>query len=109
LCHFSTDDILGVKSPHKTKIIAFINPCTIKTKNRKVKCSTEVIKNWAMGHGSYRISGNFGPLIPSVTNAKDNGFDDVLWLIDDYVEELTTMNVFFYIQNRKGEKELITP
>lgn len=42
-----------------------------------------------MGHGNYRISGNFGPCIPSVTDAKNNGFDDVLWLIDDYVEEMT--------------------
>lgn len=62
-----------------------------------------------MGHGSYRISGNFGPIIPSVTDAKNNGFDDCLWLLDDYLEELSIMNIFFYIQNRHGEKELITP
>jgi branched-subunit amino acid aminotransferase/4-amino-4-deoxychorismate lyase len=54
-----------------------------------------VIKNWPMGHGGYRISGNFGPLIPTVKDARENGFDDVLWLIDDYVKELTILNVFF--------------
>lgn len=62
-----------------------------------------------MGHGSYRISGNFGPLIPVVKDAKENGFDDVLWLIDDYIKELTIMNVFFVCQNRFGEVELLTP
>ena len=109
LAHFSTDEVLGVKSPSRSKVIAFVNPCTIKAKSRKLKCSKDVIKNWAMGHGAYQISGNFGPLIPSVTDAKNNGFDDVLWLLDDYIEELTTMNVFFYLQNRHGEKELVTP
>lgn len=95
LCHISTDDILGVKAPAKTKIFVILNPNTLKTKNRKVKCAFNVNKNWPMGHGHYRISGNFGPLIPVVKDAKENGFDDVLWLIDDYVKELTILNVFF--------------
>jgi branched-subunit amino acid aminotransferase/4-amino-4-deoxychorismate lyase len=47
-----------------------------------------------MGHGSYRISGNFGPLIPVVKDARENGFDDVLWLLDDYVKEMTILNMF---------------
>jgi branched-chain amino acid aminotransferase len=97
LCHFSTDEMIGVKSPAKTKIIGFLNPCTIKTRQLKVKCIQDVIKNWAMGHGEFRISGNFGPLLPTVTDAKINGFDDVLWMIDDYVQEMTILNVFFLI------------
>jgi len=68
-----------------------------------------VIKNWPMGHGEYRISGNFGPLIPVVNDARINGFDDVLWLIDDYIKEMTVLNVFFLIQSRFGEVELVTP
>lgn len=95
LCHISTDEVLGVKAPAKTTLFVFLNPNTMKFKNRKVKCAYNVIKNWPMGHGAYRISGNFGPLIPVVKDAKDNGFDDVLWLIDDYVKELTILNVFF--------------
>jgi branched-subunit amino acid aminotransferase/4-amino-4-deoxychorismate lyase len=95
LCHLSTDDVLGVKAPANTKLFVLLNPNTIKTKYRKVKCAYNVIKNWPMGHGGYRISGNFGPLIPTVKDARENGFDDVLWLIDDYVKELTILNVFF--------------
>ena len=51
-------------------------------------------RNWPLGHGRYRISGNFGPIMPTVTDAKENGFDDVLWLLDYYVKEMTQHNIF---------------
>jgi len=47
-----------------------------------------------LGHGSYRISGNMGPLVPAVTDAKNNGFSDVLWMLDDYIKECTQLNIF---------------
>jgi len=50
-----------------------------------------------------------GPLVPAVTDAKNNGFDDVLWLLDDYVKECTVLNVFILQQSRFGHLELITP
>jgi branched-chain amino acid aminotransferase len=103
------DPQLGVKTPRQSKLFAILNPSTIKSKNRKVKCTSDVIKNWPMGHGHYRIAGNFGPLIPVIHDARQNGFDDVLWMIDDYVKEMTVLNVFFLMQSRHGEVELITP
>ena len=47
--------------------------------------------------------------MPSVTDAKMNGFDDVLWLLDDYIKEMTILNVFILQQSRYGYLELITP
>ena len=38
-----------------------------------------------------------------------NGFDDVLWLLDDYIKEMTILNVFMLQQSRYGYYELITP
>lgn len=38
-----------------------------------------------------------------------NGFDDVLWMLDDYIQEMTILNVFFIMVNRYGQLELITP
>jgi branched-chain amino acid aminotransferase len=70
LCHISTDKILGVKSPDNTKLFAMLTPNTLRMKNRRVKCAHNVNKNWPMGHGGFRISGNFGPLIPTVNDAK---------------------------------------
>ncbi len=86
-----------------------MNPNTLKQQKRKVKCASDAFRNWPQGHGSYRISGNFGPLIPYIKDARENGFDDVLWLIDDYIKELTILNFFVLWKNRAGEVELLTP
>lgn len=50
-----------------------------------------------------------GPLVPYVADAKSNGFDDVLWLLDDYIKECTVLNVFVLQQSRFGWMELLTP
>lgn len=50
-----------------------------------------------------------GPLVPYISDAKANGFDDVLWLLDDYVKEMTALNIFILQQSRFGYMELITP
>jgi len=86
-----------------------LNPVILKAKPISLKCSYNVHKNWPLGHGAVRISGNLGPLMPSVTDAKMNGFDDVLWLLDDYIKEMTILNVFILQQSRLGHLELVTP
>lgn len=93
LLHISTDKTLGVRTPQFTKIIGLLNPIQVKSKPISLKCSSQA-KNWPLGHGSFRISGNMGPLVPYVSDAKSNGFDDVLWLMDDYIKECTVLNVF---------------
>lgn len=107
--HVSTDPTLGVKSPKFTKLYAIISPTTFKNKSLKVKCAHDVFKNWPLGHGQYRLSGNLGPLVPQMMDAKMNGFDDVLWLLDDYVNEMTVLNVFALMKTRYGTYELVTP
>jgi branched-chain amino acid aminotransferase len=109
MVHFATDKTLGVRTPHATKILAMVNPVMLKSKDVTLKCSTNVNKNWPLGHGQYRLSGNLGPLVPSVTDAKMNGFDDVLWLLDDYIKEMTILNVFILQTSRYGHLELLTP
>jgi branched-chain amino acid aminotransferase len=74
-----------------------------------VKCSQGVFKNWPLGHGQYTVSGNLGPLVPYVSDAKANGFDDYLWLLDDYIQEMTVLNTFFIFMNRYGQLEMSTP
>jgi len=107
--HISTDERLGVTTPFKTKLVAILNPTTLKHKNLAVKCSVGVNKNWPLGHGQYTCSGNIGPLMPTVADAKENGFNDVLWLLDDFVQEMTVFNIFFVVKNRYGTMKLYTP
>ena len=106
--HISTEPVMGVKTPAQTKLFAIMNPNSLKQKSLSVKCSVGVHKNWPLGHGQYTLAGNLGPLVPYVSDAKQNGFDDVLWLLDDFVMEITILNTFFVIQGRYGGIHLVT-
>ena len=109
MVHFSTDKTLGVRTSHATKLLVMLNPISLKQKPITLKCSTSINKNWPLGHGDQRLAGNLGPLVPVVTDAKNNGFDDVLWLLDDYIKEMTILNVFVLQMSRYGHLELLTP
>ena len=109
MAHISTEAVMGVKTTSYTKVFAILNPTSLLQKPLSLKCSHDVNKNWSLGHGQYTVSGNLGPLVPYVSEAKINGFDDVLWLLDDYVQEMTILNVSFVIKNRYGYLKLYTP
>ena len=109
MLHLSTDNRLGLGTPKSTKMLVMLNPVALRQKPISLKCSYNVNKNWPLGHGQYRIAGNIGPLMSSVTDAKMDGYDDVLWLLDDYIKEMTVLNVFILQQSRYGYLELITP
>eukprot|EP00347_Sterkiella_histriomuscorum_P002388 403368352 len=109
LVHISTYKVLGIKSSQETKLYAIVNPTIIDESDLKVKCSSNVVKSWPLGHGRLRLSGNLGSLLPTVQEAKEQGYDDILWMLDDYVKELTVQNVFIYWKSRYGQRELIIP
>lgn len=98
-----------MRTAKKTKIYGILNPTTLRPKTLRLKCATDVFKNWPLGHGSFRVASNFGPLSPTIQDAKRNGFDDVLWTLDGFVKEMTVINVFAVIKSRYGQLELITP
>jgi branched-chain amino acid aminotransferase len=102
ILHFSTDKTLGVRTAQSTKLIAMLNPIRLKPRPISLKCSVGVNKNWPLGHGQHRLSGNLGPLIPTVAEARENGFDDVLWLLDGNITEMTIQNVFVLWMSRYG-------
>jgi hypothetical protein len=66
MCHISTDEQLGVRTPKKTKVFAILCPTSLKPGELKLKCSEDTFKHWPLGHGEVRASGNLGPLLPIV-------------------------------------------
>jgi len=54
------------------------------------------------------LNSNYAPTIQPAQLASKRGFQQILWLLDDYVTEVGTMNLFCFWINAKGEKELIT-
>ena len=83
LAHISTDPKLGVKTPANSRIFAFLAPTTFKDCPLRVRCSKGMNKSYPMGHAAYRIGGNLGPLTPAMSSAKHDGFDEILWLLND--------------------------
>ena len=51
LAHISTDEVLGVRTAKKTKVYGILNPTTLRPKTLRLKCATDVFKNWPLGHG----------------------------------------------------------
>ena len=81
----------------------------MKHKRLSVKCSQGVNKAWPLGHAQYTLSGNLGPLFPHVYDAKNNGYNDIMWLLDDYVQDLTIHNLFFIFKTRYNHLVCVTP
>jgi len=76
-------------------MIVILNPIAFKkVKPIQLKCSVEMNKSWPLGNAAFRLAGNLGPLVPAVSDAKNNGYDDVLWMLDDYIKECTALNLF---------------
>jgi branched-chain amino acid aminotransferase len=110
MTHIATDPELGVRSPKRSKVFAIVNPTNvIRERAVSIQTNSNVYKNWPLGHGKYRISGNLGPLMQKIRLIKENGYNDVLWMIDDYVKEMNVCNVFVLWKSRFGKLELLTP
>ncbi|KAK0183268.1 hypothetical protein PV327_001326 [Microctonus hyperodae] len=66
---------------------------------------------WQGGCGDQKGGSNYGPTIHIQEKASQKGLQQVLWLhgADMQLTEVGTMNIFVFIVNENGEKELITP
>ncbi|KAM9955859.1 hypothetical protein ACTFIW_002064 [Dictyostelium discoideum] len=75
----------------------------------KLIADDQYVRAWAGGSGAFKLGSNYAPTIFPQLEAAKKGFSQVLWLLNDYVTEVGTMNMFVYWKNAQGEKELITP
>jgi branched-chain amino acid aminotransferase len=96
LQHISMDATLGVKTAMASQFNVFLCPTTGSQPNLKVTTEGEIHKNWPRAHSDFLISSLYGPLCPTMAKAKKSGFDSVLWLVDDYIKELTYGNIFIH-------------
>jgi len=66
------------------------------------------VRAWPGGTGAYKMGGNYAPGILPALQVAEKGYSQILWLLDDQVTEVGTMNMFVYWINEQGQKELIT-
>ena len=69
---------------------------------------TDAIRAWPGGTGDVKIGGNYAPSIMHGETAKSHGHDQVLWLFNNEVTEVGTMNFFVFWKNEDGVDELVT-
>lgn len=69
------------------------------------------VRAWPGGCGDNKLGSNYGPTVKIQKDAEKNGYQQILWLYgaDHQLTEIGTMNIFVYLINEQGEKELVTP
>jgi len=108
-----THEKLGVVKPSKAKL--FIVSTTVGPyfpegfKPVALYCDDTKVRAWPGGSGDKKVGGNYAPGIKYTAEINKLGYQQLLWLTNDYVTEVGTMNFFVLWRNKQGETELITP
>ncbi len=108
---FGTEASLGVKPSHSYLLMVILSPVSAYYKEGfnpiKIYVTTEFVRAVPGGTGEVKAGGNYAASLMAAEIAKKKGYTQVLWLDAvhrRYVEEVGTMNIFFYF-----EDELVTP
>lgn len=111
--YISTHPAVGVTLPQNAKIFVILSPVgpyyATGWKPVKLLCNEgEYCRAWPGGSGCYKVGGNYAITLVPQKEAAQKGYNQVLWLFNDNVTEVGTMNFFVLWINEQGEKELVT-
>lgn len=108
---FGTEGTLGVKPSHEYLFVIILCPVFAYYEEGfnpiKIYVTDKYVRAFPGGTGDVKAGGNYAASLKAQEEAKKLGFTQILWLDGierKYVEEVGTMNIFFYF-----EKELVTP
>ncbi len=98
---FSSDEMIGVRASEKYKFIIILSPTgPYYSAPMRINVEEKFVRAVPGGIGFVKAAGNYGSAMYATTQAKKDGYDQVLWtdaLEHKYVQECGTMNVFFII------------
>jgi branched-chain amino acid aminotransferase len=98
---YADEAFIGMRAATKYKFIIFASPSgPFFSKPIKLYAETQYIRAANGGTGEAKAAGNYAAAIRPTEMAKQNGYDQVLWLDAqnfEYVQEAGTMNIFFKI------------
>jgi branched-chain amino acid aminotransferase len=107
----STDAFLGVRASHTYRFFIILSPVGAYYPEGfnpvKIWVTTDHVRAVRGGVGEAKTPGNYAASLYAAERAHEKGYTQVLWLDgveQRYVEEVGSMNIFFYIDG-----ELITP
>ncbi len=97
------DEFIGVQVAQTYKFVIFCCPVgPYYPKDLRLKADEEYIRAAKGGVGEAKAAGNYGASLYAANLAKQEGFDQVLWLDAEnhkLVQEVGTMNIFFVIDD----------
>jgi branched-chain amino acid aminotransferase len=108
---FATEGSLGVKPSHEYLFMIILSPVGAYYEEGfnpvKIYVTKEYVRAFPGGTGDIKAGGNYASGLKAQELAKKRGYTQILWLDGiekKYIEEVGTMNIFFYFEN-----ELTTP
>lgn len=105
---FASEGHFGVKVADEYTFVVITAPVAVLyQKPVKVKVERQYIRAAQGGTGFAKCAGNYGGVFYPTQKAKEEGFDNILWMDaaeHEYMEESGTMNLFFVIDGK-----LVTP
>ncbi len=98
---FATDEFVGIRPSESYRFIIFSCPVAAYYSHAVgLLVTAKYVRAIDGGTGEAKAAGNYGGSLMGARDAKDRGYDNVLWLDGrerKYAEECGTMNIFFVI------------
>lgn len=108
----STEETLGVSTPRNCKLYVVASQVGSYFPDGfsavSLFADDAYVRAWPGGTGRYKIGGNYAATIRPQRHAQKAGYAQVLWLFNDEITEVGTMNLMCLWEDKNGEKELVT-
>jgi len=110
---FGTEGSLGVKPSHEYYFMIIACPVGAYYEEGfnpiKIYVTEDYVRAFPGGTGDVKAGGNYAASLKALEKAKQLGYTQILWLdgiYRRYVEEVGTMNIFFYFEDELATPEL---
>jgi len=108
----STQATLGVGAPTTALFFMIMTPVgpyyPTGFKPIKLLADDVNVRAYPGGTGGYKLGANYAPTILPAYEASIKGYSQILWLFNDQITEVGTMNMFVYWKTPEGKNELVT-
>lgn len=112
--HIGTEPTLGVAPSSESILFVLASPSgpyfSTGIKPVSLLANPNFVRAWPGGPGYCKMGSNYAPTLHVQRIAEEKGHQQVLWLFgeDHQITEVGSMNVFVYLINESGQKELVT-
>ncbi|XP_037086748.1 branched-chain-amino-acid aminotransferase, cytosolic-like [Pollicipes pollicipes] len=110
-----TEPTLGVSASNNAILYVILGPVgpyfASGFKPVSLLADPSYIRAWRGGCGYAKMGANYAPTVMVQKVAEKEGLQQVMWLYgeDHQITEVGTMNIFCFLLNESGERELVTP